>query len=99
MQVMQITVTALMLALGGPTVALMSLPPADSGLVLVVSPPWVDRDGAIARAGARALGTTISLLGTLVQADSPGFGASLRAAGPFLVLDGGALASLCGDSG
>lgn len=99
MQVLQIVVIVLGLALGGPVAALLSLPAVDHGLVLVISPPWADRDGQIARAGGRGLGPGASLMGSLAQADSPGFGPRLRAAGPFLVLDGRRLASLCGVAG
>lgn len=99
MQILQTTLLVLGLSLTGPVTALFSLPPASHGLVLVLAPPWTDRDGPIASAGGREVGARGAPLGTLAQADDPGFGDRLRAAGPFLVLDGRALASLCGVSG
>lgn len=84
------------MAVMGPVVTVMSLPPASHGLVLVLSPPWVDRDGAILRAGGRGVGPVAPRLASLAQSDDPGFGDRLRSSGPFLVVDGQAVASLCG---
>ena len=53
MQVLQIVVIVLGLALGGPVAALLSLPAVDHGLVLVISPPGPTATGRLpGRAGA-----------------------------------------------
>ncbi len=90
--------TGAALVLAGPMLGVLSLPPASHGLVLVLAPPWVNRETAIRAAGGHGVGPTAPL-GTLTQADDPGFGDLLRAAGPFLVVDGQAIATLCGVSG
>ena len=99
MQNLSISLIALALCLSGPVLAIASQPPASHGLVLVISPPCTDRDAPILAAGGRGLGTRVAAMGTLAQADNPDFAARLRADGPFLVLDGRALAALCGVTG
>ncbi|MBT9386697.1 hypothetical protein KM176_22790 [Pseudooceanicola sp. CBS1P-1] len=89
----------LTLAFLAPVASLLSLPAADSGLVLVLSPPWTDRAAAIARAGGFGASPLSSPVSTLAQAEDPGFGARLRAAGPFLILGGESVLSLCGVTG
>ncbi|NIZ10554.1 hypothetical protein [Pseudooceanicola sp. HF7] len=89
----------LSLALSGPVLGLLSLPPAQSGLVLVLSPPWVDRGAQIDRAGGHGVGPLQTPLATLVQAEASDFGDRLRAAGPFMVVDGTAIAQFCGVDG
>ncbi|WP_010141219.1 hypothetical protein [Oceanicola sp. S124] len=99
MQNLSIFLIAMGLVLSGPVLTVASLPPATHGLVLVLSPPWADREAPIRAAGGRGLGTRIAAMGTLAQADRPDFSARLRAQGPFLVLDGRAIAALCGVTG
>ncbi|PJE27736.1 hypothetical protein SAMN06297129_0305 [Pseudooceanicola antarcticus] len=99
MENLSISLVALALCLSGPVLALASLPPVNHGLVLVVSPPWTEREAQILAAGGRGIGPRIAAMGTLAQADAPDFGPRLRAAGPFLVLDGRALTALCGVTG
>lgn len=96
---LSLTLFALAMVLAGPLLTLAALPSASHGLVLVLSPPWTDREAPIARAGGHGLGTRISSLGTLAQADNAEFATRLRATGPFLVLDGRAIAALCGVTG
>ncbi len=91
-----ILLTIFLMAVMGPVVTLLSLPPASHGLVLVMAPPWIDREAAIARAGGNGVGPVAAHLASLAQSDDPEFGDRLRAAGPFLVVDGQAVASLCG---
>lgn len=99
MQNLAIFLTVVLMALMGPAVMVLSLPAATHGLVLVLGPPWADRDTAIEHAGGRGIGPVATPLATLAQADNPDFSARIRAAGPFLVVDGQAVASLCGVTG
>ncbi|WP_158585635.1 hypothetical protein [Pseudooceanicola sediminis] len=99
MQKIVIFLTILVMAVMGPAVMVLSLPAASHGLVLVLGPPWADRARAIEGAGGRGIGPVTTIVASLAQADNPDFGSRMRAAGPFLVVDGQAVASLCGVSG
>jgi len=91
---------ALGLALTGPLLPLLAMPPADGDLVLVLSPPWADALSIIDRAGGHPVGPETSWIGAFAQADQSsdvtGFADRLRLAGAWAAFDGTAIAALCG---
>ncbi|MBY6093094.1 hypothetical protein [Maritimibacter alkaliphilus] len=93
---LRVMLAALTLCLAGPVLALVSLPPVREGPVLVIALPWLDRGAAILRAGGHEVGVLQGALASLAQGDDPGFAGRLRRAGGFLVVDGRAVAALCG---
>ncbi|MCA0921806.1 hypothetical protein [Pseudooceanicola nanhaiensis] len=93
---LRVILAALTLCLAGPGLALVSLPPARDGLLLVIGLPWLDRGAAILRAGGHEVGPLQAAMATLAQGDDPGFADRLRRAGGYLVVDGRAVAALCG---
>jgi len=89
-------------AAAGPLVALAGAAaraPAPGGALLVVAPDR-GRAALLAAAGARPVGPAEAPLASLAVAAGPGADPGLprrlRAAGAWLVLDGTALARLCG---
>ena len=88
------TAVAATLAAGPVLAALAAPPPADGPLLAVVA-PWRDAAEVARAAGAAPVGLAapMALLVTGEGADLP---ARLRAAGAWAVLDGAALAALCG---
>lgn len=84
------------LALSGPVLPLFALPGGTGAMLLVVTPPWRDSIGVIERAGGRPIGPEASLLGRFATSDGADFPARLRASGAWAVLDGQAVATLCG---
>ena len=84
------------LALAGPMLPLVSLPPAAGGVVLVVSPPWRDAMAIIDAAGGRPVGPVTTWLGAFAMSDAADFADRLRTAGAWASLNGTALAALCG---
>lgn len=101
MHTLQIALTILLLSVAGPALSILSMPRATQGLLLVLSPPWGAGtiEAEILAAGGRGIGTARAPFGTLVQADDAEFAQRLHAAAPVLILDGRALASLCGVNG
>lgn len=89
-------ITAIGLALAGPLLPLLTVPAADDGIVLVLSPPWNDAIGIIDRAGGRPIGPEQGWFGTFATSDVPGFADRLRTAGAWTSLNATALAALCG---
>ena len=84
------------LALAGPILPLLTLPSKVGGIVLVVSPPWADPLAVIRNASGRPIGPERTVLGYFATSETPGFTDRLRAAGAWAILDGDAVASLCG---
>lgn len=79
--------------LAGPVLAAMGGAPRAGDPVVVVGP---DPEAIVARAGGMALGPSRAPLGILAVAPDRGYADRLDAAGAWLVLDGRALAALCG---
>jgi hypothetical protein len=84
------------LALSGPALPLFAVPGGAGGLLLVVVPPWEDGAGVIDAAGGWLVGPDQPIIGIYATSDAGGFAGRLRAAGAWLVLDGQAVATLCG---
>jgi hypothetical protein len=84
----------------GPVLPLLTIPPADGDLVLVLSPPWSDAMSIISDAGGRPVGPERSWIGAFAQAEhqvtSAGFADRLKQAGAWAAFDGTAIAALCG---
>jgi hypothetical protein len=79
----------------------MALPtgPADAGRpVLVIAPPWVDREGMLARAGGTPLPGGTASFALLAVFSRPGFREVLMGTGAWYVADGSVLARICGVS-
>ncbi|WP_407494016.1 hypothetical protein [Pseudooceanicola sp. MF1-13] len=91
---------AIGLALMGPLLPLLTMPPADGDLVLVLSPPWADAMSIIDQAGGRPVGPETSWIGAFAQVDQmtqvAGFADRLKQAGAWAAFDGTAIAALCG---
>ena len=87
-----------------PALALVSVPAGHlaasaqdpgAGVYLVLAPPWRDAEALVAAAGGRTLGPEAAPIGRFAAADVPGFPTRARELG-LVVLDGRALANLCG---
>lgn len=81
----------------GPLIALgTATPQADADLLLIVAS---DPASVARQAGGRPIGPWQAPIGALVAAgseDAAGFAARLSAAGAWIVLDGAAVAAICG---
>jgi hypothetical protein len=86
----------LIAALAGPLAALGAAAPRPDAPVLAIAPPWIDVDAVVARAGGRPIGPVGAPLATLAQGEGAHFAERLRDAGAWMVVDGAALARLCG---
>lgn len=85
------------LLLTGAFVSLASLPRGTSDLVLVISSPWVDGVDLVEQAGGRPIGPQSNALATLAAGDdADSFIKRVGQAGAWAILDGAALAALCG---
>lgn len=91
-----ISAAFLIAALAGPIAALGASTPRANEPVLAIAPPWVDVAGVVDRAGGRAIGPWRAPLATLAQGHGAQFADRLRAAGAWIVIDGAALARICG---
>lgn len=79
--------------LAGPA-ALFAAPPASSGRpVLVIAP---NPEAVVSGAGGRPVALGRAPLGTLAASAAPDFVSRLRKNGAWFVLDGRALAAICG---
>ncbi|MGJ8623216.1 MAG: hypothetical protein ACSHW1_10580 [Yoonia sp.] len=94
------TILALLLCLGlvaPPALAFMAAPASAQGPRLVIFAPWVDGVALVLRAGGDPVGPAAAPMGILAYApDRPDFDDRLRAAGAWAVLEGMALARICG---
>jgi hypothetical protein len=82
----------------GPVVSLAAAPPpADGGIHLVVAPAG-RRAQVLDAAGGHPVGPAAAPLAGLAASPHPGFAERLKKAGAWLVLDGEAVARLCGVS-
>ena len=80
-----------------PAMALLAAPPPAQGPRLVLHAPWADGGALVLAAGGAPIGLFTAPMGLLAIAeDAAHFDARLRAAGAWGVLDGTALALICG---
>lgn len=80
-----------------PVLAVVAAPLPAEGPRLVLYPPWVDGVDIVKRAGGDPVGPSQAPMGVLAFApDSDAFDQRLRSAGAWAVLDGAAIAALCG---
>lgn len=80
-----------------PVFGIMGQPPAGQGPRLVIFPPWRDGLALVAGAGGYPVGPDVAAMGLLAMAaDDAAFDRRLKAAGAWAVVDGTAIARLCG---
>lgn len=84
--------------LSGPLLAFVGQAPEDNAPVLVVAPPWRDVADVAQAAGGQLIGPTVAPMAVLAISKEKKFGNRVRRAGGWFVLDGRALAALCGVS-
>jgi len=78
-----------------PVLALLAMPPAPAGPRLVLHPPWLHGPALVRAAGGSPLtGAPLALLA--YAPDPPAFDRRLRTLGAWAIVDGTALAGLCG---
>jgi hypothetical protein len=77
------------------TIASAATPDHDRPVLVIVA-PWQNGASIVEAAGGRSLGITGAPMGVLARFTDPGFIARLSDAGAWAVLDGGALAEICG---
>ncbi len=65
------------------------------GEVLVIAPPWIDREAVIRAAGATPVGLPAAFA-TLAVIQRPSMAAAMRAQAPVFLLDLDTLRTLCG---
>ena len=83
-----------------PSLGLSGMRPTDAPLRLVIFAPWTDGPALVRRAGGALVGPRDAPMGALAYAeDRAAFDSRLRALGAWAVVDGTALARLCGVSG
>lgn len=84
-----------------PVLALIGAPPpTGDGPRLVLFPPWTDGWAVVRAAGGAPVGPQSAPLGILAYAaDNVGFDQRLQDAGAWAVIDGRAIARLCGVTG
>lgn len=95
---MQIRVMILVVfvALSGPVLALASMPAPKEGPVLFVVPPWLDRVGFLEKLGAYEIGPVPAPMAILAVLEGPEMVDRGKSFGAWAVLDGSAIARLCG---
>lgn len=93
---MRVFLMALAVTLIGPILALASTPLKADGPRLVIVPPWVNADVLVVQAGGQVIGPIQAPLGALAYSEKPNFDADLRKHGAIAVLDGAAIARICG---
>lgn len=80
-----------------PALMLFAAPQPADGPVIILHAPWVDGADLVRAAGGWAVGPLQAAMGTFAVSDNmETFRAGVRAAGAWAVLDGAALAGLCG---
>jgi len=85
-----------LLSLAVTPLALLARPATGAGIVVVVLPPWMDADTLLTQAGGRVVGPERAPLGVLAQVETVSALKKLRHLGAWAVMDGAALAELCG---
>jgi hypothetical protein len=80
-----------------PLLGLAGATPSDDGPRLVLFPPWHDGAALVSQAGGSPVGPLEAPMGLLAfAADTAAFDRRVRKAGAWAILDGTALARLCG---
>ena len=94
-----IVILCLAIAAGaGPVVSLAAAPPPGDGSIHLVVAPAALRARVLDTAGGHPVGPADAPLAGLAASPDPDFAARLKRAGAWLVLDGEAVARLCGVS-
>lgn len=83
-------------AVSGPAIALVSAPPAEGALILVIAPPWVDVNDVVAAAQGELIGPTVAPMAAMAISAEPGFSERLADAGAWAMRDATAIATICG---
>jgi len=86
----------LLAVLSGPAVAVGSLSAPTGGPVLVILPPWVDREGLLAAAGLRDIGPVQPPFAVLAARGDDSDWPDATSLGAWGVFDGTSIAQLCG---
>lgn len=82
-----------------PVLGLAATPPVGEAPRLVLFAPWADGAALVRQAGGRPIGPLEAPMGVLAVAeDTAAFDRRVRAAGAWTVIDGRAIARLCGVS-
>jgi hypothetical protein len=81
-----------------PTTLVMARPVQQGDIVVVIVPPWKNADSVIEHAGGQLVGPWRAAFGQFALSPDPDFIPSLRQSGAWAVLNGNALAYLCGVS-
>lgn len=92
---LEILITVLSLGVA-PLAHLMGTTPSTAGLVLMVTPFWNDAGEVAAAAGARVVGTTRALFGTLIAVEEVTQFADLSQAGAWFPTDPETSKWICG---
>lgn len=90
---------ALVLFIGlvtGPALSVSMSAPEPGGIMLVIVPPWIDGNSAVEAAGGTPVGPVQALFGQFATAPSADFVTRVEARGAWAVMDGAALARICG---
>lgn len=82
--------------IASPLIVVLSAKAPDSAPVLVIAPWGAATETQIVLAGGQLVGPLRAPLAALARSDNPDFGAALRLAGAWAVIDGGRIAALCG---
>ena len=94
---MRVTVVMIFLTLAGPLLALAAARDDESDLRLVVIPPWRNAETIVTQAGGHIVGPARARFAVFARPQRAfGFSDAARDAGAILVLNGAAIASICG---
>ncbi|MBU2937451.1 MULTISPECIES: hypothetical protein [Pacificibacter] len=77
-------------------IALLSVPPKESGPVIAVFAPWADMDSAIKASGTKEIFPIRTVLAAIIDAPSQEARNALKHSGALFILNGDLLAILCG---
>lgn len=95
----RIILAGALLTMGAPGLAILTQPPQSGQPVLVLAPPWLDVDGLVTAAGGGLAGPFAAPFARLAfspSGDSPDLARRLAQSGAWAVVDGSALALICG---
>lgn len=81
-----------------PATLVMARPVQQGDIVVVIVPPWRGADAVIEDAGGHLVGPWRATFGQFALSSDPKFIPALRRSGAWAVLNGNALAYLCGVS-
>ncbi|MBU2868844.1 hypothetical protein [Pacificibacter marinus] len=86
----------MLLSLAFTPIALLSVPPKDSGPVIAVFAPWTDMDSAIEASGTKEIFPIRTALAAIIDAPTLESRNALKHNGAIFILNGDLLAILCG---